>query len=116
MGIINKTVDQTIDDTNKTIDYEIDETNRTCVNLAQDMNGVGYGAIANALVEEPDRTNKFEQEVERRKEEERMEMMKKQQRSSFEQAVQEKEESLQVRADQKGLRSNTKQHERDLVR
>lgn len=120
MDIINEKIDEKMKEASHIVDYEIDETNRVGTSVAKDMSGVGYGAIANALVENDnennERENLFKKEVERRQEQERLAMFEKQKQSSFEQAVQEKEESLQVKADQRGLRTNVKQHDRDLTR
>jgi hypothetical protein len=120
MGIIKQHVNEAIDDTNKAIDYEIDETNRVGVSIAKDASGIGYGAIARALMEHDsenqERSDGFKDEVERREREEREAMLSKQKKSSFEQAVQETEGNLQVKADQKGLRSPVKERTEELER
>lgn len=120
MDIINEKIDEKMEEASKIVDYEIDETNRVGTAVAKDASGVGYGAIANALVEDEnednERENLFKKEMERREEQERVAMIEKQKQSTFEQAVQEKEESLQVKADQRGLRTPTKQRDRELTR
>lgn len=114
MSIVDKTIDKTFDDVNTTIDYELEETNSVGTSVAKDVSGIGYGAIARALIED-ERGNSFDREVKRREREEREAMIEKQKKSSFEEAVQAKEGDIQTKIDQKGLRT-IKQRDRELTR